>query len=150
MASLAMWNACARERRWANILSDLAASEEHWRRQKDRHLEDLLREGYQGILGREPDEDGVRSHVERLRSGAALGEVLSDLAVSEEHWRQQKDRHLEELLREGYQGILGREPDEDSVRSHVERLRSGAALGEILSDLAASEEHWRQQKDRHA
>ena len=106
-------------------------------------LEELLREGYQGILGREPDEDSVRSHVERLRSGAALGEVLSDLAASDEHWRRQKDRHLEELLREGYQGILGREPDEDGVRSHVERLRSGATLGEVLSDLVASDEHWR-------
>lgn len=52
--------------------------------------EALITELYRGILGREPDSGGLRSHAAALRSGVALADVARSMISSDEFSQQQK------------------------------------------------------------
>jgi SAM-dependent methyltransferase len=61
-----------------------------WRRaEPSRAPEDLVAELYRGLLGREADAQGLRTHADALRSGVPLAVVARGLAGSEEFAKKQ-------------------------------------------------------------
>ncbi|MEP7042464.1 MAG: methyltransferase domain-containing protein [Dokdonella sp.] len=55
----------------------------------DASAEQLVTELYRGLLGREPDPGGLRSHVDAMNAGAPLGEIARGMTESEEFSKKQ-------------------------------------------------------------
>ena len=123
--------------------AELAESDEHWRLQVGRHADELVRESYLGVLGPGAGRRKGVAHAERLRSGATLGEVLSDLTDSEEHWRNGVAQRAEQLVDELYRTLLGREADIRGIESYSEYLRSARGFEVVAASLIRSEEFYR-------
>ncbi len=108
---------------------------------------DLVRAAYLGILGRLPDETGLktyRAELGRSRSSDSgnLVELLSVFSRSAEHWKKSLEERAEELARAVYTGILQREPGEHEIQAFTARMGDHGELSPLLSAAATSQEHW--------
>ncbi|WP_217126213.1 hypothetical protein, partial [Hydrogenophilus sp. SS56] len=84
--------------------------------------EQIIGMTYRGILSREPDPDGLAAYAKLLRRAGDLTPLLSELARSEERWRQSFAERAPELVRALYRGLLGREPEPEALQDYAERL----------------------------
>ena len=103
---------------------------------------DIVRSIYVGILGREPDPEGLKTYCNELLRTGNLAGMVADIATSREAWEKQLGAHLEELVRDTYLGLLRREPDEDALSTYVEELRNTRDLPGLLATIDRSQEHW--------
>ncbi len=122
------------------LLKDLATSSEAWEKQKQAHAEELIRAAYQGVLGRDPEEEALRAYEQSL-PGIGVNGLTKDLANSEESWEKQKSAHAEELIRQFYKSLLGREPDPQGMETY-RRVIVSKGINEILERLIQSDESW--------
>jgi hypothetical protein len=83
---------------------------------------ELIRDGYRGILDRDPEEEALRSY-ERSFEGLGATGVIRDLVGSNEHWQKIQSNHAEEIISEMYRGILDREPEDKALSSHSAEFR---------------------------
>jgi SAM-dependent methyltransferase len=95
---------------------------------------------YGEILGRPLDQEGLNHFLPALANGQSRLEVILSLIRSEEFHQKILREHTtpeEDLafLKEAYRRILGREVDEDGIKTCTGRMRE-----DILFDLISSEE----------
>src|ERR1700687_349902 len=116
---------------------------------------ELVSAAYLGILGRLPDEAGLKAYCAELggsrsKGGRNLAELLSALSRSPEHWKKSLEQRAEELVRTAFKGILQREPREQEIKAFAAQIRKGSELRPLLSAVATSQEHWEQSLARRS
>jgi len=109
---------------------------------------EIIRDGFRGILGRDPEEEALQTYSESL-PGIGMEEFVKDLTSSKEAWEKQKAAHAEELIRAAYQGVLGREPEEETLRNYREGFRE-IGSGGLIRELSGSAEAWDKAQMDHA
>jgi hypothetical protein len=131
----------------SGVIRDLTESGQAWEKQKLAHAKELIREAYQGVLGRDPEVESQKAYE---KSFTELGTdcLIKELSGSQEAWEKQKGAHAEELIREAYLGVLGREPEEEALETYAGSFR-GLGIEGVIWDLCASEELWEKQKGVH-
>gem|GEM_PF-1219196 len=100
---------------------------------------EIIRDSFQGVLGRDPEEKALRAYEGSFRGLGVMG-VIRDLTNSGEAWEQQKGAHTEELIREAYEGVLDREPEAEETRSFEGKFEVMKLKG-VISALIESLEH---------
>ena len=104
----------------------------------------IVRRAYQGVLGREPDTNGLYTYRNKvLNQGWDEQDVSAALRKSPEY--RQKNamtrEQAEEVVRRAYESVLGREPDAGS-RGYVDHvLRDHWSEGDVARELRNSDEY---------
>jgi hypothetical protein len=118
--------------------------------------EQIVRDSYRDILGREPDRSGLRQYVDAIvNRGWSESDVRRSLRQSHEF----RERHsggrygngygyrgdqASEVVRRAYLGVLGREPDPVGMREYRMRvLRDGWRERDVRRALQSSHEYAR-------
>lgn len=122
------------------IIRDLAASRTSWEAHLYEHPDALIRFVFQGLLGREPDPEALRTYSGDLAERKDLGAVLSAVGQSQEHWEKLLGHKAEELIKAVYQGLLKREPDPEGLRTYSQTLAENKNLSEIIRSIDSSPE----------
>ena len=86
----------------------------------------IIRRAYQDILGREPDQAGLRNYRRMiLQEGWDEQDVRQALIRSPERRQGQagvSDSEAMEIVRRAYRSVLGREPDANGMRDYTARV----------------------------
>lgn len=127
---------------WSNVISSLRAQPIapatpvfiKWNR---RDAERAVRAAYHDILGREPDDAGLREYRDRLMDrGWSEDQLRDNLRRSAEF----RNRDLNAVVRKIYREVLGRDPDPSGLATYVRRLEGGMSEAELRADLKRSGE----------
>lgn len=110
--------------------------------------EEIIRDGFRGILGREPEEEALAAYRSSFKELGCEG-LMNELSSSPEAWDKQKREHAEELIREAYQGVLGRDPGKEGLIAYKECFDIIGNSG-LQQELSSSPEAWDKQKSDHA
>ena len=127
---------------WARRISSLRAEPVRpaapvfmqWER---RDAERAVRSAYRDILGRDPDDNGLRTYRDRLMSQGWTEDRLRDELRRSPEFRQ---RDVEALVRKIYREVLGRDPDPSGLTTYTRRLQGGMSESELRTDLRRSGE----------
>jgi hypothetical protein len=95
------------------------------------------------VLGRLPDDEGLRAHESPLRRGGRPADMLNSLAASAEAREAitEPPADIDEVFVTGaYLVALGRRPDPHGAEAQLEALRNGASHAEVLDSLLHSPE----------
>lgn len=116
---------------------------------------ELVNAAYHGILGRAPDEAGLKAYSAELarspgKGGKSLPELLSAMSRSQEHWKELLQQRAEDLVRTTFQCLLQRAPEEHELKSYAEQLRDSRDLGGLLTAVGTSQAHWERTLERRA
>lgn len=84
---------------------------------------------YQGLLHRQPDEDGMDFWLHRLTDGATVQDILEGFLGSPEYLALNKSPS--DTILDFYQGLLGRQAEDAGYQHWMEQYHSGMTLGEI-------------------
>jgi len=99
--------------------------------------ERAIRSAYRDMLGRDPDEPGMRAYRVRLMErGWSEDQLRDDLRRSPEF----RNRDLDALIRRVYRELFGRDPDQSGFATYNRRLRDGMSEAEFRADLRRSRE----------
>jgi hypothetical protein len=101
-----------------------------------RQARALLEGAYRGILGRAPDAEGERGYLDEMRRGA-VERVCAALFASAEF--RGLGLGAEALVRQLYNGILGREPDEGGRATTLAAVQAGRAAQRAAEMLRSDE-----------
>jgi hypothetical protein len=93
---------------------------------------------FRGLLAREPDGDWLAAAAAQVRQGDTRAVTRSILA-SAEFTQRRGTAPPEELLRQIYLGLLGREPDVGAIRTYSDEIRDGR-YEELIDILLRSSE----------
>lgn len=107
--------------------------------------EDFLRSVFVFILGREPDESGLNNYRRQLGRGVSKKAIVAEIAESKEARARYSHLDLAQLSDNDfvdaiYSRVLGRSPDPEGKRHHLDRLRKNADRRRIIVSLGNSEE----------
>ena len=86
---------------------------------------------YRSLLGREADQEGLRTYGLAVASGWSMDKVREALAES---------REAEHAIHQLYREVLARSADEDGIKTYRAMMERGWGLHRIRRDLAASRE----------
>jgi hypothetical protein len=86
---------------------------------------------YRDILGRAPDEEGLKTWANQLADGKPLYEVREAIARSPEAIEQ---------INQIYREVLGRDADAEGLETWMHKLERGATLQEVRRAIELSEE----------
>jgi TorA maturation chaperone TorD len=108
---------------------------------------ELVSAAYVGILGRPPDEPGLRARCAELgwprsKSASNLAEILAAMSHSPERWKRSLEQRADELVRGVFGAILQREPLEKELRTLAAQLRKSGDLYALVASVATSQESW--------
>jgi hypothetical protein len=106
-----------------------------------RHRDEVLAEAYQGILGREPDPDGLATHGTTLTETGRLAPVLDAMVQSEEAWRRLLGRRAEALVGAVFRALLDREPEDEARAAYADSLARTGDLEALIHAVGRSAEH---------
>ena len=101
---------------------------------------------YNGLLGRQSDEDGLNFWMDKLMNGATVQEMLEGFLNSDEYKAMGKSP--EDTILDFYEGLLGRTAETEGFNHWMEQYRNGMSLSEIGthgfldSDEFLSRDHW--------
>jgi hypothetical protein len=105
---------------------------------------------YRLVLGRDPDPSGLDNYSGRLASGADVGEVIAQMALTEEFQALEAARSAPSqalspvaaaiLVRLAYALVLRRPADEEGLEHLVNTLVEGGTLPDVIRALTDSEE----------
>ena len=93
---------------------------------------------YRAILGREPDEAGLRSAAADIQRGE-LEDVADGMLRSDEFRRNRAGLPPRELLESFYRGLFSREPDSSGLRNYLDDIERGRHR-DVIRAMIASEE----------
>ncbi len=116
------------------ICENLNPRDERWDRDYRRNntVEGRIDELYREVLDRRGDRGGLRAYRNRVvRDGWNYARVRQDLARS---------REATEKIRNMYRGIVGRNPDEDTIRRYQVALERGWSMDRVRDELRNSRE----------
>lgn len=116
---------------------------------KQKSIEEQIREIYQKMLNREPDDEGFKYWIENILSGKdTIGTLASCIAASEEYKKLNESNEIgnrekiEKQIGEMYETMLGRAPDEEGLKYWTEKILSGEnSLATLASSIADSDEY---------
>ncbi|MGA2228114.1 MAG: DUF4214 domain-containing protein, partial [Syntrophobacteraceae bacterium] len=114
------------------------------------HFADLLRDSYLGLLGREPDAAGLEAYGAELVRTRNLGELLTDIAHSDEFWEKIVAVRAPELVYTVFRGLLGRDPDTETAAGYTEVLTETKDITIVLADIIRSDEFWKKMQARRS
>src|SRR5208337_3748581 len=103
-----------------------------------------------GLLGREPDPAGLEAYGAELARTSNLGELLTDIAHSDEFWEKIVAVRSPELVDAAFRGLLGREPDTEASASYAEVLTGKKDISAVLEDIIGSDEFWKKMQARRS
>lgn len=102
-----------------------------------RDAERAVRSAYRDLLGREPDDWGLREYRDRLIvRGWTEDQLRDDVRQSPEF----RSRDLPGIIRRAYREVLGRDPDPSGMASYTRALQNGMSEAEFRADLHRSGE----------
>lgn len=102
-------------------------------------LEAFVRRMYQVVLGRDPDDVGLRDWVNRLESGQAEAvDIVEGFLLSPEYQDRQKSNS--EIVTDAYNAMLGRTPDDSGFNYWRTALESGMTTKAIIAGFVGSDE----------
>jgi hypothetical protein len=81
--------------------------------------------GYRGLLGREPDEDGMQGYVDFLKGGGDILEFCRKLVASDEFKNKSANLPPQDLASGLYKGILGRGADMGGLKHTIAEIHHG-------------------------
>lgn len=93
---------------------------------------------YRAILGRDPDEAGLRAAANDIQRGD-LEDVAEGMLRSEEFQRIRAGLPPRELLESFYRGLFNREPDSSGLRNYLDDMERGR-YRDVIRAMIASEE----------
>jgi phenylpyruvate tautomerase PptA (4-oxalocrotonate tautomerase family) len=121
------------------LIRELSGSSEAWEKQKREHAEELIREAYLGVLGREPEEEALESYAGSFKE-LGTGGLIRELNGSSEAWERLLVSHSERIIGEFYCGILARATDKDGLASYKFEIERHKSLIPSLTRLLKSKE----------
>jgi Fe-S cluster biosynthesis and repair protein YggX len=127
---------------FAELLSTLSRSQEHWSKSLEHRAEHVVRTAFKALIEREPEEHELKTYAVELKKKRDLGELLSAIGRSQGFWHKQVEQHAEELVRMCYQTLLGRDPDEASLRAYAAQLGEHKNIAALIRAIGSSQEHW--------
>lgn len=92
---------------------------------------DALDDIYKDVLGRNIDNNGIRTYVDRLERGWSLAQVRQDVAQS---------REAEQALDQLYRQVLGRGIDPRGLDTYQRKIARGDSLRDVERELRRSDE----------
>ena len=102
-----------------------------------------VRSAYQDVLGRDPDDEGLRNYRQKMiREGWSEQDVRDDLRRSAEYASsERRTASADRIIRRAYMDVLKREPDPDGLQTYRrEILDNGWEYHDLRQVLARSEE----------
>lgn len=114
-----------------------------WRLFLRLYAANFVNAGYRGVLGREPDPEGLAAYTEALARSGDLAGFLVDLARSDEFKQKTFAVLAPDLVRAAYRGLLGRDADPEGLAAYVANLTNRRDLASVLADIVHSEEFTR-------
>lgn len=91
---------------------------------------------YQGILGRDVDQDGAKFFVDQVNAGSSLTDIANQFLTSNEFAGAANQASINEL----YNSLLGRNADEAGSDLYKDYLANGGSLTDVAAFIATSEE----------
>jgi len=102
-----------------------------------REAERAVRSAYRDLLGREPDERGLREYRDRLMERGWTEDQLRDNLRRSPEFR---NRDLDAIIRKVYREVLERNPDPSGSASYRRALQNGMSEAELRAELLRSPE----------
>jgi len=102
---------------------------------------EIIRDGFHGVLGRDPEEETQKAYEKRFKELGTEG-LIKELSGTTEAWEKQKRAHPVELIRDAYLGVLGREPEEKGLKAYGAIFKELGTSG-VIRELSGSSEAWR-------
>ncbi len=102
-------------------------------------VEQTITRAYEDLLGRKPDQDGMRTYRKRMIDDEwSEKQVREDLKKSAEYKAREADR----IIERAYDDILGRRPDKSGRETYRARIiKDGWSEKRVRDDLKKSEEY---------
>jgi predicted transcriptional regulator len=130
----------------ADVRRDLAARTDYRRYRNDSSTRptSAVRSAYQDVLGREPDDAGLRVYRDKMiREGWTEQDVREALRQSEEYGTtDSRTASADRIIRRAYQDVLNREPDADGLATYRrEILENGWEYQDLRQALMRTDEH---------
>jgi Peptidase inhibitor family I36 len=101
----------------------------------------IVRRAYQDILGREPDQAGLRLYRSRMIDDGWTEKQVRDALRSSPEYKQNSVKNAQEIVRRAYQSVLKRDPD-SGASSYVNRvLKDGWTQADVERELRKSAEY---------
>jgi len=91
---------------------------------------------YQGILGRDADQNGAKSFVDAVNNGTSLSDIANAFLNSDEFAGANNAADINDL----YSTLLGRDADEAGSDAWAALLANGGTLADVAAAIAVSEE----------
>lgn len=126
----------------SSLLGTILCSEEFWTHMIAVRAPELVQAAYRGLLGREPDSQGLTNHISALSQKKRLAGFLYDFTQSDEFWYKTLASRASNMVRDIYRGLLGREPDQDGLDVHTAALARNRRLDVFLTEFISSDEYW--------
>ena len=99
----------------------------------------FVRSLYYSILGRRPDEGGVKTWKNWLSQGRSREWVIAQFFNSQEYRNKRKSNA--EYVKDLYRGVLGRKPDSGGMRHWLNQLSHGSSRQDVLNGFLRSKEY---------
>ncbi len=93
---------------------------------------------FRAVLGRNPDQEWLAGTADQVRRNQTR-EAIRSLLSSQEFRERRQNRSPEDLLRDFYQGLLGREPDSSGARRYRGAMHEGR-YEDVIRDILESSE----------
>lgn len=103
-----------------------------------RDAERAVRAAYRDLLGRNPDERGLRDYRDRLMSRGWTEDQLRDAVRQSPEFR---NRDVNEIIRRVYRDVLRRDVDPSGLSKYTRALQGGMSESELRADLLRSREY---------
>lgn len=130
------------------LLAGLSNDGLFWPAQAKLHAPALAQDIQLALMGDAPESS--QQLEQALRQGAGISQVLTKVAASDGHWRQQIKSRSQDLVAMAYRAVLGRDPDQAERLLHQHRLLDTDSLGALIAAVAASEDRWKNELESRA
>ena len=101
----------------------------------------IVRQAYQDILDRQPDQAGLRLYRSRMIDDGWTEKQVRDALRSSPEYKQNSVKNAQEIVRRAYQSVLRRDPDAGSG-GYVNRvLKDGWTQADVERELRKSPEY---------
>jgi len=102
---------------------------------------DFVKQGYQGILGRSPDEAGLYHYFMELARGSMTGaEFIASLLESEEYSKRGYLYNFSAAITAVFNGMLGRAPASSELNDAKAMMEDGVSIFYIANGISKSTE----------
>jgi hypothetical protein len=105
--------------------------------------QEIIRDGFRGILGREPEEEALKAYKESFKE-LGVGGLIIDLIQSPEAWEKQKLAHVEELMMSVGEGFFGGRVEKNQIKAQMDQFSrpNNYNIELSLRDLMQSQHGW--------